>query len=112
MSIKSGQPIAKTTLTAATDSTVTSVTTSGQSHDVTRLIVHDEGGSGATVDLYISSDATSSAGERIEQIVLSANATDQFKPVLVSNGEYLVIQSTAGSVNYHGSYVYRDGGDV
>lgn len=111
MSIKSNRPIARTTMAAATDTTVVNP---GTSHRfmVNNLYCHDSDGGGATVNLYLSADAASAAGERIQQLVLAANETKQFNPVAVAAGLYLIMQTAADNVNFHGSYTDYDGGDV
>lgn len=111
MAIKSGQPIAATTITATTDTTVTNSTT-GETKEVYSLVVHETGGASPVLDLYLSSDATSASGTRIEQITLGANESRELKPVLVGVGRYLIIRSSLGNVNFHGAYTLRSGGDV
>jgi hypothetical protein len=111
MAVKSGKPIEETRLSATTDSTVVS-TGASETKEVYSLAVHDEGGAGATVDLYLSDNATSASGDRIERIVLAGDETKEFKPVAVGASKYLVIQSTVVDVIYHGAYTLRNGGDV
>lgn len=111
MAIRSGQQIDRTELSAATDSTVTNPS-SGASHEVYSLLVHERGGSSAVVDLYLSSDANSAAAERVDRLSLGANETKSFKPVVVAAGQYLIMQSDVANVNYHGAYTLRNGGDV
>ena len=111
MAIKSGQVIDRVTLSATTDATVTN-STATESREVYSLVIHEYGGVGGNVDLYLSADATSAAGERIERIVIGANETKLFNVVGVAASQYLVIQSSVGSVNYHGLYTLRNGDDA
>lgn len=109
MTIKSGRPIVETALAASTDTTVTNSTTK-QTKEVYSLIFHDSSGTGGqVVDLYLSDDATSAAGTRIEQLNIPADGAVEAKPVTLAKGKYLVAQSDAIGVNFHGSFTQRDG---
>ena len=111
MTIKAA-PITLTTLAATTDVTVTS-TSSSENKEVYSLIIHDNGGAGGqVVDLYISDDAVSAAAERVERITLAAAESKAFKPVALAKSKFLVIQSSAASVGFHGAYILRDGSDA
>jgi len=111
MAIKSGQPIDRVEMTATTDSTVVSCGAS-ETKEVYSLIFHDHGGAGATVELFLSSDATSAAAERIDNIVIGANETKLANSISVAQSQYLIAKPSAGSINYHGAYTLRNGGDV
>lgn len=105
-------PIGLTTLSATTDTTVAS-TSSSENKEIYSLIIHDNGGAGGqVVDLYISDDATSAAAERVEQITLAANESKAFKTVALAKSKFLIIQSSAGSVGFHGALILRDGSDA
>ena len=112
MSIVSGRVIGRNNLVASTDNTVANPA-AGTKHIVTTLIVHERGGGTANVDLFLSGDASSDTSERIERLTLGANEAKSFSvPIGVTEGQYLIIQSDVGNVNYRGLYTYRDGADV
>ena len=95
----------------STDTTVLNNTSNGR-WTVKSISLHDHSGSGDTVDLFKSSDATSAAAERIDQIVLAANETKQvvFVPVEIPSGYYLIANATTGArVNTEAVYTARDG---
>lgn len=111
MAVESGKPIAHTTMSASTDSTVTNSGAS-ETREVYSLVFHDHGGSGANVEIFLSSDSTSAAAERIERITLAANETTAAKPVAVGQSQYLIAKPDAANINYHGAYTLRNGGDI
>lgn|SRR5688572_19155158 len=111
MSIKSNRPINRATITAATDTTVVNPGASSR-YMVNSLIVHDSGGAGGDVDLYLSADGATAAGERIQRLTLAANETKSYNPVAVGGGVFLLIRTAASNINYHGAYTAYDGGDV
>ena len=110
MAVKS-RAINETTLAATTDTTVTNSGAS-ETREVYSLAIHDQAGTGGTVDLYLSDDAASAAGERIEQLVLGADETKSFKPVFVGSDKYLIIRSSVADIAFHGAYTLRNGGDL
>lgn len=98
-------------LTASTDYTVSNPP-SGATHEFYNLIAHDTAGAGANVDLFLSNDAASAAGERIDRVQLGANETKSFQPIGVPAGKYLIAKSSASGTTVHGEYIYRDGADA
>lgn len=111
MSIKSGQMTGRLALTSAADNTVSNPG-AGATHEFYNLVVSDSAGTGMTVDLYLSSDATSAAGERVESVTLGANETKVFMPVGVLPSQYLIAKPSAAGAILHGEYIYRDGADA
>lgn len=110
MAIKSGQTINKTTMSASADNTVVSCSAS-ETKEVYSLIFHDQLGGGATVELFLSSDAASAAGERVDNIVLGANETKASKLIGVGQSQFLIAKPTA-AINYHGAHTLRNGADI
>lgn len=109
MAITSGVPIPLATASIS-DSTVTS-SGSGETKDVYPLIAHNIDTTRGYAELYLSTDAASAAGERIDKLVLEPDETKEFFPVVIPSGQYLIIKSDV-DVNYHGAYTLRNGGDV
>jgi hypothetical protein len=96
---------------AAADNTVYQAA-AGTSAEFYNLVIAETAGATATVDLYLSADATSAAGERIERISLGANETKVFQPVGVKASQYLLAKPSTAAITLHGEYIYRDGSDV
>ena len=111
MAIKSGKPIDRIDLTASTDATVRNPAT-GETDEVYQLNAHATTGTGGNVDLFLSDDATSAAGERIDRITLSGNDTDTFKPVVVNSTKYLIAQSDFAGCTLNGAFTQRTGSDA
>lgn len=111
MSIKSGQMTGLIALTAATDLTIANPDPK-TTEEYYNLVVQDSAGTGATVELFLSDDSTSAAGERIDRVVLAANETKSFLPVGVPASKFLIAKADAAGVTLHGEYIYRDGADV
>jgi hypothetical protein len=111
MSIKSGQMTGRLALTSATDNTVSNPG-AGITHEFYNIVVSDSAGTGMTVDLYLSADATSATAERIERVTLGANETKSFFPVGVLPSQYLIAKPSAAGAILHGEYIYRDGADA
>lgn len=111
MSLKSGQTTGLIALAAATDAVISNPA-SGKSHEFYNLIAHDTGAAGDTVELFLSDDATSASGERIDKVILGAGETKRFMPVVVAAGKYLIAKAATATITVHGEYIYRDGADV
>lgn len=111
MSIKSGQMTGLKALAATTDEVISNPA-AGTSQEFYNLVVQDTAGAGATVELFLSDDATSAAGERIDRIVLGTDETRAFLPVGVPAGKYLIAKSGVAGVALHGEYILRDGADA
>lgn len=96
---------------ANADTTILNNTTEGR-WVVKQISLHDYNSGGDTVELFLSSDATSAAGERIDRIVLGANETKPglFVPFNIPAGSYLIAKATTGSrINVEAIYTSRDG---
>jgi len=61
--------------------------------------LHDYGATGEDVELFVSADATSAAGERIDIITIGADETKPgiFTPVALDIGQFLIAKGSAGS---------------
>ncbi len=62
--------------------------------------LHEQTGNTETVDLYISSDATSAAGERIDSLSFAANETkvpSSLQGMAVPSGYYLIGNAGTGA---------------
>lgn len=111
MGIKSGQMTGRIALSAA-DNTV-SHPGGGETHEFYSLTIHDSAGTGMSVEIFLSSDATSAAGERIETLTLGVNETKSYAvPIGVKQSQYLIAKPSAVGCTLHGEYTYRDGSDV
>lgn len=111
MSIKSGQMTGLVALTAATDQVIANPAAL-TSQEFYNLVVQDTAGAGDTVELFLSDDATSAAGERIDRVVLGASETKAFLPVGVPAGKFLIVKAGVTGTTIHGEYIYRDGADA
>lgn len=68
---------------------------------VTSLILSEQTGAQETVEIFISTDAVSASGERIEIITLAANESSD--PITmpdrsIPSGSYLIAKATTGSL--------------
>lgn len=114
MSIASGRVIGASGITAigATDTTILNPST-GQTFDVYELYAHDRSGSGTTLEIFLSSDATSAAGERVRYVSIGANETKTLEGLTVPAGYYLIGKAGAADrINITGKYTFRDGSNV
>lgn len=97
MPIKSGNSSSAVVL--ITDTTLLNPTT-GRAI-VTSLVLSQTTGAGETVDLFLSSDASSATAERIERVVLAANETIDPASMVnfaIPDGYYLIAKGTTGSI--------------
>ena len=80
-----------------TDTTLLNPTTGRAA--VTFASLHEQTGAEETIELFISSDASSAAGERIDKIVLAANETTQPVSMLLTIPDdfFLIAKATTGS---------------
>lgn len=97
MAIQSG--LSAEALVLATDTTILAPST-GRAL-VTSLVLSEQTGAQETVEIFISTDAVSSAVERIEIITLAANESSD--PITmpdrgVPDGSYLIAKATTGSL--------------
>ena len=110
MSIKGNNSSGLITVPSA-DITVLNNNT-GTRWSVSSVNLHEFGGTGDTVELFKSADASSAAGERIDEIVLLADETKPslFAPFNLGPGEFLLAKGLAGAlVNVEALYiVYTD----
>lgn len=96
---------------AAADTTIANPAT-GTTFDVYDLYVHDCGGVGGTIEIFLSSDATSAAAERVRQSVVGANETKALIGLVIPSGYFLIGKALATGLNVTGKYTYRDGSNV
>jgi hypothetical protein len=97
MAIKSGN--SAEALVLITDTTLLSPTT-GRGV-ITSLILSEQTGAGETIELFISTNASSVAAERIETITLSANESTEPLSMPdrgIPDGSYLIAKGTTGSI--------------
>jgi len=97
MPIKSGNT--STVLVLSTDTTLLNPTT-GRAV-ITSAVLHEQTGAAETVELFISANSASAAGERIDRIVLAANETNMplaLGGLAVPSGYYLIGKATTGSL--------------
>ena len=67
--------------------------------NVTFASLHEQTGNSETLELFISPDATSVSGERLEKIIFAADETIQPISMLITipDGQYLLAKATTGS---------------
>jgi len=114
MSIYSGRAIggaAGLVAIAAADTTLLNPGT-GTTFDVYEFYVHDQGGAGATLEVFLSSNASSAAAERVRYVVAGANETKPIEGLIVPAGYFLIGKGSATGLNVTGKYIYRDGSNV
>ena len=79
---------------------------------VNSISLHDYGGVGDTVELFVSADAVSAAAERIDKIVVAIDETDPglFIPFNLAAGQFLVGKAVTGAtVNVNAIYTIYTG---
>ncbi len=86
------------TLILISDTTLLNPTTGRAA--ITFASLHEQTGVGETINIFLSPDSTSAAGERIDQVVFAANET--FQPVsmllTVPKDNFLIAKGTTGSL--------------
>lgn len=97
MSIKMGNSVE--VLILATDTTILNPTTGRVV--ITSVILSEQTGAQETLELFISTDATSASGERIEKLVLAADETTD--PISmpdrgIPEDSFLIGKATTGSL--------------
>ena len=97
MAIK-GNQTANSVLVLSTDTTLLHPTTGRAA--ITFASLHEQTGAQETVEFFISPDATSAAGERLEKVVFAANETIQPIALLLTipDDSYLIAKGTTGSL--------------
>jgi len=95
-----------------TDTTILQNTSTSDRWAVTSISLHEFGGTGDTVELFVSNDATSAAAERVDNIVLAANETEKaiFPTLVLAAGQFLLANALTGSlVNVEAIYTIYSG---
>lgn len=115
MSINSGRAIGGSAgLVAITnaDTTIANPGT-GTTFDVYELYVHDRSGTGTTIEIFLSSDATSAAAERVRYVSVGANETKTLEGLTIPAGYFLIGKAAVTDrLNVTGKYTFRDGSNV
>jgi len=68
---------------------------------ITFASLHEQTGVEETLELFVSTDASSAAGERIQQLIFPANETQSptsLAGLSIPSGSYLIAKGTAGSL--------------
>ena len=96
MAIKSNNA-ANGLIIAATDTTLLNPITGRAA--ITFASLHEQTGSSETIELFISPDSSSAAGERLDEIVFAANETIQPVSMLITvpDGNFLIAKATTGA---------------
>jgi len=96
MPIKSGNSV--DVLITSSDTTILNPTT-GRAM-VTMASSHEQTGAAETVEFFISSDSASVAGERIDEVVFSADETIDLTSLIrgIPSGYYLIGKATIGNL--------------
>jgi len=114
MSTNSGRAIGGTAGLVAILTTDTEIAhpTTGNTFEIYQLYVHDRGGAGGTLEVFLSADATSAAAERVRYVSVGVNETKTIEGLTVPSGYYLIGKAAATGLNVTGKYTYRDGSSV
>lgn len=97
MTIKSGN--SANVLILVGDTTLLNPTT-GRAM-ITAAVLHEQTGASETLELFVSTDASSAAGERIDKLVFAANETQapiSLAGLSIPSGSFLIGKGTAGSL--------------
>ena len=68
---------------------------------ITFASLHEQTGAQETLELFVSTDASSAAGERIDKLVFAANETispTSLAGLSIPSGSYLIAKGTTGSL--------------
>lgn len=115
MSVYSGRAIGGAAgLVAITNADTTILNpAAATTYDVYEFYAHDRSGSGTTLEIFLSADATSAAAERVRYVSIGANETKTLEGLTVPAGYYLIGKAGATDrINITGKYMYRDGSNV
>lgn len=115
MSINSGRALGGSAglVAIANTDTVIANPGAGTTFDIYELYVHDRAGTGTTVEIFLSSDASSAAAERVRYVSVGANETKTLEGLTIPAGYYLLGKAAANNtLNVTGKYTYRDGSNV
>lgn len=95
-----------------TDTTLLNPTTGRAS--ITFASLHEQTGAQETLELFVSTDSSSAAGERIDKLVFAADETQNptsLAGLTIPSGSFLIAKGTAGSlVKADLSYTQYTGG--
>ena len=97
MSIKSNN--VANVLVLVTDTTLLNPITGRAS--ITFGSLHEQTGAQETIELFVSTDSSSAAGERIDKIVFAADETinpTSLAGLTIPSGSYLIAKGTTGSL--------------
>lgn len=84
---------------AATDTTILTAATATRV-SITFASFHEQTGVAETVELFVSTDSSSAAGERLDKLIFAANETIQPVSALIAlpAGSFLIGKATTGAV--------------
>lgn len=97
---------------AATDTVILQNNSSADRWAVTSISLHEYGGAGDTVELFVSNTSASSAAGRIDKVVIVTDDTEKslFPPLVLFAGQYLLAKAATGSlVNIEAIYTIYSG---
>jgi len=98
MPIKSNNA-ANSVLVLITDTTLLHPTTGRAT--ITFASLHEQTGADETVELFISTDSSSAAGERLDKFIMAADETvspTSLAGLTIASGSYLIAKGTTGSL--------------
>lgn len=84
----------------------------GNSFEMYAGVLHNTGATVVTVELFLSDDGTSAAGERVFVYALSAGETKRIPPITVMPTEFLLSKADVTGASIYGTYTRRTGADV
>lgn len=111
MSIKSGQIIPLIAVTDA-DATLLAASGAGITREVYRATLHNTTAGAITVELFLSADAASGAGERFRYYSVDANSQKSVEPFGIPAATNLLSNASAAGLYFEGLYTQRDGEDA
>jgi len=97
MAIKSNN--AANVLVLVTDTTLLNPTTGRAS--ITFASLHEQTGAQETIELFVSTDASSATGERVDKLIFAADETispTSLAGLTIPSGSYLIAKGTTGSL--------------
>ena len=95
-----------------TDTEILNNTSTSDRWAVNSISLHEFGGTGDTVELFVSNTSASAAAGRIDKLVLATDETEKaiFPPLVLSAGQFLLAKAATGSlVNVEAIYTIYSG---
>lgn len=116
MTIKANVDAGRVTLTASADNTAVSITSLAvDRYSVTTMSAHNTGAGSATIDIYISPDATSASGVKVGTYIVpnTAGSNQADMSVVIGQGytENIIVRPSIAGVTIDSSVTTFTGDD-